>query len=31
MGALQVQRQVSVQEAEAIGLEGVFQGLIGYG
>lgn len=31
MGALQAQRQLSVQEAEAIGLKGVFQGLIGYG
>lgn len=31
VGALQVQRQMSVQEAEAIGLKGVFQGLKGYG
>lgn len=29
--ALQTQRQVTIQEAEAIGLKGALQGLIGYG
>lgn len=31
VGALQVQRQVAVQKAEAVSLKGVFQGFIDYG